>query len=93
MVVHHAGGVVHGQTDLVLSLAGLGPPQPDFVFTELTGDVRDHLSHVQTFPCAEVSSVTQRENRIFFFFLKANICTEIKKKKPYLKMKRKNRNE
>lgn len=64
MVVHHAGGVVHGQTDLILSLAGLGSPQPDLVFTELTGDVGDHLPHVQTLSRAEVSSVTQRENRI-----------------------------
>ena len=57
VVVHHAGGVIHGQTDLVLPLAGLGPPQPDLVFPELTGDVGDHLSHVQTFPCAVITSV------------------------------------
>lgn len=57
VVVHHAGGVVHGQTDLVLPLAGLGPPQPDLVFPELTGDVGDHLPHVQTLPCAVITSV------------------------------------
>lgn len=56
VVVHHAGGVVHSQADLVLSFAGLGPPQPDLVFTELTGDVGDHLPHVQTLPGAEVPS-------------------------------------
>lgn len=59
VVVHHAGGVIHRQTNLVLSLAGLGPPQPDLVFTELTGDVGDHLPHVQTFPCAVITSVEQ----------------------------------
>lgn len=56
MVVHHTGGVVHSQTDLVLPFAGLGPPQPDLVFAELTGDVRDHLSHVQTLPGAVITS-------------------------------------
>lgn len=60
VVVHHAGGVIHSQTDLVLSFAGLGPPQPDLVFAELTGDVGDHLPHVQTLPCAVVPSVEQR---------------------------------
>lgn len=59
VVVHHAGGVIHCQTNLVLSLAGLGPPQPDLVFTELTGDVGDHLPHVQTLPCAVITSVEQ----------------------------------
>lgn len=57
VVVHHAGGVVHSQTDLVFPFAGLGPPQPDLVFTELTGDVGDHLPHVQTLPSAVVPSV------------------------------------
>ena len=57
VVVHHAGGVVHGQADLVLPLAGLRPPQPDLVFPELTGDVGDHLPHVQTLPCAVVPPV------------------------------------
>lgn len=61
VVVHHAGGVIHSQTDLVLSLAGLGPPQPDLVLTELTGDVGDHLPHVETLPCAVVPSVEQRD--------------------------------
>lgn len=59
VVVHHAGGVIHSQTDLVLPLAGLGPPQPDLVFPELTGDVGDHLPHVETLPCAVVPSVEQ----------------------------------
>lgn len=56
VIVHHTGGVVHCQTDLVLSLAGLGPPQPDLVFAELTGNVRDDFPHVQTLPCAVVTS-------------------------------------
>ena len=47
MVVQHAGRVVDGQHDLVLSLAGLGPAQPDLVLAELTGDVGNHLPHVQ----------------------------------------------
>lgn len=60
VIVHHAGRVVHGQADVVLSLAGLGPPQPDFVFAKLAGYVRDHLPHVETLPCAVVASVEQR---------------------------------
>lgn len=57
VVVHHAGRVVHSQADLVLPLAGFGPPQPDLVLAELAGDVRDDLPHVQTLACAVVSPV------------------------------------
>jgi len=57
VVVHHAGRVVHSQADLVLPLAGLGPPQPDLVLAELAGDVRDDLPHVQTLPRAVITSV------------------------------------
>lgn len=60
MVVHHAGGVVHRQADLVVPLAGFGSPQPDLVFAELTGNVGDDLPHVETLPCAVVASVEQR---------------------------------
>lgn len=59
VIVHHAGGVINSQADLVVSLAGFGPPQPDLIFTELTGDVGYHLSHVQSLPCAVVASVKQ----------------------------------
>ena len=59
MVVGHAGGVVDGQHDLVLALAGLGAAQPDLVLAELGGDVGDHLAHVQTLPRAVVSPATQ----------------------------------
>lgn len=60
MVVHHTGGVIYCQTDLVLSLTGLGSPQPDLVFAELTCDVGDDFPHVQTLPCAIVPSEDQR---------------------------------
>lgn len=63
VVVHHTGGVVHSQADLVLSLAGLGPPQPDLIFAELAGDVRDNLPHVETFPCAVITSVEERQHQ------------------------------
>ncbi len=73
VIVHHAGGVVNSQTDLVLSLAGLGPPQPDLVFAELTGDVGDHLPHVQTLPCAVIASVGQRNITRTFNILSVKI--------------------
>ena len=57
VVVHHARGVVDGQTYLVLSLAGFGSPQPDLVFAELASDVGDHLPHVETLPRAVVTPV------------------------------------
>lgn len=57
MIVHHAGRVINSQTDLIVSLTGLGPPQPDLIFTELTGNVGYYLSHVESFPCAIVASV------------------------------------
>lgn len=56
MIGHHAGRVIDSQTDLIVSLTGFGPPQPDLIFTELTCNVGDHLSHVQPFPCAVVPS-------------------------------------
>lgn len=58
MIVHHAGRVIDSQTDLIVPLTGLGPPQPDLILTELTGDVGYHLSHVEPFSCAVVASVT-----------------------------------
>lgn len=57
VVVHHAGRVVHSQADLVLSLAGLRPPHPDLVLAELTRDVGNDLSHVETLSGAVVPSV------------------------------------
>ena len=59
VVVGHAGGVIDGQHDLVLALAGLGAAQPDLVLAELGGNVGDHLAHVQTLPCAVVSPATK----------------------------------
>lgn len=61
VVVHHARGVVYGQHDLILSLAGFGATEPDLVLAELTGDVRNHLPHVQSFPCSVVSPTTQQQ--------------------------------
>ena len=46
VVVGHTGGIIHGQHNLVLPLARLGPPEPDLVLSELAGDVRDDLPHV-----------------------------------------------
>lgn len=60
VVVHHARGVVYGQHDLILSLAGFGATEPDLVLAELTGDVRNHLPHVQSFPCPVVSPTRQQ---------------------------------
>ncbi len=57
MVVHHTGGVIHSQADLVVSLTGFCSSQPDLILAELTGDVRNDLAHVQPFACAEVSPV------------------------------------
>ena len=59
VVIHHAGGVIHSQTDLILPLAGFGPSQPDFIFAELAGNVRDDLAHVQSLPRAEISPIGQ----------------------------------
>lgn len=56
VIVHHAGRVVHSQADLIVSLAGLRPPQPDLVFPELAGDVGDDLAHVQPLSRAVISS-------------------------------------
>lgn len=56
MVVHHAGGIIHSQADLIISLAGLRPPQPDLVFAELAGDVGNDFAHVQSLSCAVISS-------------------------------------
>lgn len=61
MIVRHTGGVIHGQQDLVLSLAGFSSPQPDLVFPELTCDVWDYFPHVQPFSCSIITSDMQRE--------------------------------
>ena len=58
VVVHHARGVIDGQTNLILPFAGLGPTKPNPVFSKLTGNVWDDLPHVQPLPCSIVSSVT-----------------------------------
>ena len=68
VVVSHAGWVVNGQHDLVLSLAGLGATQPDLVLAELWSNVRDHLAHVQTLASAVVSPETWA-NMIMTLFL------------------------
>ena len=62
VVVQHAGRVVDGQHDLVLSLAGLGPAQPDLFLAELTGDVGNHFPHVQPFAGPVVPPTNQKEN-------------------------------
>lgn len=56
VIVHHAGRVIDSQADLIVSLTGFGPPQPDLIFTELTCNVGYHLPHVQAFPCAVIPS-------------------------------------
>lgn len=57
MVVYHARGVVDSQTDLILAFTGLGPSKPNLVFSKLTSNVWNNLSHVQSLPSSIVSSV------------------------------------
>ena len=48
--------------NLIVSFAGFRAPQPNFVFSELTSNIRYNFPHVQSFPRAVITSVTQPTN-------------------------------
>lgn len=45
MIISHARGVVYRQHYLILSLGWFGASEPDFVFTELTCNIGNHLEN------------------------------------------------
>lgn len=57
MVVYHARRVIDSQTNLILAFTGLGPSEPNLVFSELASNVWDDLPHVQSLPSSIVSSI------------------------------------
>ena len=63
-VLRHGLGVVDGQHHLVPTLRRSRAPEPNLILSEIAGDVRDDLAHVQAFPRAEISLQTTRQRRL-----------------------------
>lgn len=66
VVVYHARRVINSQTNLILAFTGLGPSEPNLIFSKLTRNVRNDLPHVQSLPRSVVSSIkcTQMRQRL-----------------------------
>ena len=57
MAIRHAGRVINGNKELVLTLAGFGAAQPYAILAELACNISHNLAHVQSLASSIVTSV------------------------------------